>query len=102
MTEDFNCLLHMIRKHNHFLILLARKIGPELTSVPIFLYFVCGSWPQHGLMSSACVHTQDLNLRTPGCQSGAHQLNHHATGWPPFLKFFNSTHKGARHYSRGW
>ena len=28
-----------------------RKIGPELTSVPIFLYFVCGMLPQHGLMS---------------------------------------------------
>ena len=25
-----------------------RKIRPELTSVPIFLYFVCGSPPQHG------------------------------------------------------
>ena len=28
-----------------------RKIVPELTSVPIFLYFVCGTPPQHGLMS---------------------------------------------------
>ena len=25
-----------------------RKIIPELTSVPIFLYLVCGSLPQHG------------------------------------------------------
>ena len=25
-----------------------RKILPELTSVPIFLYFLCGSLPQHG------------------------------------------------------
>ena len=30
---------------------LVRKIVPELTSVPIFLYFVCGMPPQHGLMS---------------------------------------------------
>ena len=29
-------------------LLLLRKVGPELTSVPIFLYFVCGSLPQHG------------------------------------------------------
>ena len=28
-----------------------RKIDPELTSVPIFLYFVCGMPPRHGLMS---------------------------------------------------
>ena len=28
-----------------------RKIGPELTSMPIFLYFVCGMLPQQGLMS---------------------------------------------------
>ena len=30
-----------------------RKTGPELTSVPMFLYFVCGMPPQHGLMSGA-------------------------------------------------
>ena len=35
------------------LFLCARKIGPELTSVPIFLYFVCGNPPQNGLMSGA-------------------------------------------------
>ena len=29
-----------------------RKIHTELTSVPVFFYFVCGSPPQHGLMSS--------------------------------------------------
>ena len=34
-----------------FLIFLVRKIGPQLTSVPISLYFVCGMLPQHGLMS---------------------------------------------------
>ena len=28
------------------------KIGPALTSVPIFLHFVCRTPPQHGLMSS--------------------------------------------------
>ena len=29
-----------------------KKVGLELISLPIFLYFVCGSPPQHGLMSS--------------------------------------------------
>ena len=33
------------------LFVLVRKIGPELTSVPVFLCFVCGMPPQHGLMS---------------------------------------------------
>ena len=28
-----------------------RKIGPELTLVPIFLNFVCGMPPQHSLMN---------------------------------------------------
>lgn len=28
-----------------------RKIGPELTSLPVFLSFICGTLPQHGLMS---------------------------------------------------
>ena len=34
-----------------FFLFLVRKIGLELTSVPIFQYFVCGMPPQHGLMS---------------------------------------------------
>ena len=31
-----------------YMLFLLRKIGPELTSVPIVLYFVCGMPPQHG------------------------------------------------------
>ena len=27
-----------------------RKIGPKVTSVPIFLYFICGMLPQRGLV----------------------------------------------------
>ena len=30
---------------------LVRKIGPELTTAPIFLYVACGTPPQQGLMS---------------------------------------------------
>ena len=37
-----------------------RKISPELTSVPIFPYFVCGMPPQHGRWVEQ-VHTQDPN-----------------------------------------
>ena len=32
---------------------MVRKIGPELTSVPIFLFFACGMLTQCGLMTSA-------------------------------------------------
>ena len=64
-----------------------REIVPELSPVPIFLYFVCGMQPQHGLMSGVLVHTQDLNLRTLGHQSGRRELNHYATGLAPLIHF---------------
>ena len=35
----------------NFLLFLVRKIGSELTSVLVFLYFACRTPPQHGLMS---------------------------------------------------
>ena len=44
-----------------YFILLVRKIGPELTSVPIFLHFVCGMLLQHGFMTGVYVPTLDLN-----------------------------------------
>ena len=47
-------------------VVLLRKIGPELTCVPIFLYFVCGMPPQHGLVSSMWVCTQDPNPQSLG------------------------------------
>ena len=31
-----------------FFFFLVRKIRLELTSMPVFLHFVCGSLPQHG------------------------------------------------------
>ena len=40
---------------------LVKKIGPQLTSVPVFLYFVCGMPPRHGLMSGVLVHAWDPN-----------------------------------------
>ena len=33
-----------------------RKIGTELISVSVFLYFVCRLLPQHGLMSGVGLH----------------------------------------------
>ena len=51
MTCSFNT--HKFQKNLKIHIcFLVRKIGLELTSVPIFLYFVCGMPPQHGLNSS--------------------------------------------------
>lgn len=41
------------------------KMVPELTSGPVFLYFVYGVLLQHGAMSR-CRSAQDLNLQTPG------------------------------------
>ena len=55
-----------------------RKSGPELTSGPIFLYFVCGTLPQHGLTSNVWVRAWDPNPWTLGCWSGVRKLNHYA------------------------
>ena len=63
-------------------IFFARKIGSELTSVPIFLYFVYRSPPQHGWWVVQ-VHAQDLNPRTQVAKTEHTKLNHHAPqGWP--------------------
>ena len=75
----FLCLSHC----EHFLCVCVRKIVPELTSVSIFLYFVYGMLPQHGLMSGVWVHTRDPNPRTQGCQSGVSELNNYATRLAP-------------------
>ena len=41
---------NIITNNDFFFVFSVRKIGPELTFVPIFLYFVGGTLPQHGLM----------------------------------------------------
>ena len=78
---------------------LVRKISPELTLVPIFLYFVYGMLPQPGLMSNVKIHTRDLNLQTPGHRSTACKLKplgrpslqefsfvlSHVLSWPSLL-----------------
>ena len=40
------------------LLFLLRKTGPELTSMPTFLYFIRGPLPQHGLISTVEVRTR--------------------------------------------
>ncbi|XP_070421534.1 membrane-anchored junction protein isoform X2 [Equus przewalskii] len=67
------------------LLFLLRKTGPELTSVPIFLYFICGT-PATAWLAKRChVRTQDPNQRTPGRRRRTCELNHCATG--PALEF---------------
>ena len=49
-----------------FTIFFLRKISPELTSVPILLYFMCGM-PTTAWLAKWChVHTWDLNQQTLG------------------------------------
>ena len=61
-----------------------RKIGPELTSLPIFHYFMWDTaiaW----LDEWCYICPRDLNLQTQGCQSRACKLNHYTTGLVSFL-----------------
>ena len=69
--------------HNLFIYLfLVRKTGPELISVAILLYLVCGSLPQHGLMSGVglCPGSEPVNPR-PLKQSMLN-LTTMPPGWP--------------------
>ena len=62
-----------------------RKIIPELTSVPIFLYFVCEMLPQYGMMSGLHPGLETANPRPP--KQTTLELNHYSTGPPPPLLF---------------
>uniref|UniRef100_A0A9L0JA77 Transcription factor 23 n=1 Tax=Equus asinus TaxID=9793 RepID=A0A9L0JA77_EQUAS len=88
----------MSERHGVFALL-----GPELTSVPIFLYFICGmpttAWP-----AKRChVRTRDPGQRTPGRQSGTCALNCCITGpapGPEVLQTEASPENAARERSR--
>ena len=55
------------------------KISPELTSVPVFLYFVCGMLPQHGWWA-VCRSAPGIQTR----ESWAPELEHvNLTTMPP-------------------
>ena len=64
-----------------------RKIVPELTSVAIFLYFVCEMLSLHGFMSGVQVRAQDPNPPTLGLQCRVCKLNHYTIGPAPQLTF---------------
>ena len=59
-----------------------RKIGPELTSVPVVLYFICEMLPQHGLMSDVYVRTWDPN-QEPQAAEAEHMNLTTTTGSDP-------------------
>ena len=60
--------------------LFAEETGPELTSVPIFLYFICGMSATARLDKRCHVRTWDPNRWTPGRQSRTCTLNRCAKG----------------------
>ena len=68
---------------------MPRKTGPELTSVPIFLYFICGM-PTTAWLAKRChVCTWDLNRRTPRSTEAEHvHLPAVPPGRPLLLKIF--------------
>ena len=63
-----------------------RKIVPDLTSVPVFLYFVCGMLPQHDLMK--CLHpgSKPMNPRPLKWSTWTQPLCHWAGPYATFLK----------------
>ena len=61
------------------LLFLLRKTGPDLTSVPIFLYFICGMPPQHGLTSGV---TPRIQTSKPGATKAQYA---NSTAAPPDL-----------------
>ena len=66
---------------------ILRKTGPELTSMPIFLYFICGTPTTAWLAKRRHVCAWDSNWRTLGCQSRMCTLNCCITG--PAQKIFS-------------
>ena len=76
----FYNFLYLILKNNIFTtFLFLRKIGPELTSMPTFLYFMC-RMPVTAWIDKWCIGPHlGPELANPGPQSGAHELNHYAS-----------------------
>ena len=71
------------------LLFLLRKTGPELTSLPIFLYFVCGM-PATAWLNKQChVCTQDPNQGTLGRGIRRRPLNRCATRLALFIISWN-------------
>ena len=62
-----------------YLLIVLWKIGPKLTSMPVFLYFICGSSPQCG-WQVVQVHTWDPNPQTWATKAEHTELNYHSMG----------------------
>ena len=65
---------------------LLRKICPELTSMSIFLYFVCGLALQHGLVSRVSP-AWGSEPRMPTAEVEPVNLTTGPQGWPQVLLF---------------
>ena len=82
------CLQYMFFFLSFFLFFffLLRKISPDITSVPIFLHFICGLPPQQGWWV-VLVHALDPNLWTQATEVEHTKLNPYATGPAPGICF---------------
>ena len=87
LNSYFLSFCYQILFSSFFFFFVVRNIVPELTSVPVFLYFVCGAPPQHSMMSSVQIRAWDPNPRTPGHQRTKGKLHHQAT--KPVSQIFN-------------
>ena len=76
-----------LRENRGLGLFFLRKIGPELTAVPIFLDFLCGTPATAWLDKRYTGPSQDLTQRTPGHWRGARKLNHCTTRQAPGLTF---------------
>ena len=69
-----------LSQHLPILLFFSEEDWPELTSMPIFLYFIRGTPTTAWLAAQCHVRTWDPNRRTPGRQSETCALNHCTTG----------------------
>ena len=66
-----------------FIYLFLRKISPELTSVPFFLYFICGTPTTAWLAKWRHVRTRDLNRRPWAAETEGTNITAVPLGRPP-------------------
>ena len=59
-----------------------RKIDPELTSVPVFLYFASIWDATIAWADEQCVGLWEIQTHEPQAAEAEHTLNHPATGRP--------------------
>ena len=86
-SVNFRVCWSSLIKNSIEIFFFLRNISPELTSVPIFLYFICGM-PTTAWGAKRChVPTRDPNRRTPGHQSRRCALNCCANGPAPHWDF---------------